>query len=453
MFEFERITYLDFLLTPFLGAFIYLIAKRYRDRHFSPYHPYRIYFLPALLFKMVGAVSICLIYTYYYKGGDTVNYFYHSQVVNHAMSESPAKWLNLLLGLPDRFDPEYFEYTRLMEWYGKESTYKVVQFTSIFSLLTFNSFIPTALLFAVMAFTGMWALFVTFANLYPTLREPIATATLFIPSVALWGSGIFKDTLCMFALGWLCYATLEFFINKNRSTKNLIFLAASFWLLSIVKIYIIICFVPALAGWVIFQNTSRIKNKSFAVIVNLIGISAAVIAFFFLFGKFSESLGRYSLDEIQKTSETTRRWISYVSQKESGSLYGLGIFDPSFTGMLTKFPQAVNVTLFRPYLWESSKPIIFFNAIESFIFLILTLKLIFSVGLKNIIQSITSNYTVQFTFIFSIIFAFAVGISSYNFGSLSRYKIPCIPFYLLTLILIFYQHARPGQRLWRKLRL
>jgi hypothetical protein len=36
---------------------------------------------------------------------------------------------------------------------------------------------------------------------------------------------------------------------------------------------------------------------------------------------------------------------------------------------------------------------------------------------------------VVFSLIFSLIFAFAVGASSGNFGALSRYKIPCLPFY------------------------
>jgi len=49
--------------------------------------------------------------------------------------------------------------------------------------------------------------------------------------------------------------------------------------------------------------------------------------------------------------------------------------------------------------------------------------------------------TIQFCLIFSVIFAFAVGISSYNFGALSRYKIPCLPFYAVALVLIHYKNA------------
>jgi len=49
-----------------------------------------------------------------------------------------------------------------------------------------------------------------------------------------------------------------------------------------------------------------------------------------------------------------------------------------------------------------------------------------------------ADETLQFCLIFTLIFAFAVGISTSNFGSLVRYKIPCLPFYTAFLIILFY---------------
>jgi hypothetical protein len=453
MFEFEPIKTLDFLLAPFVAGIILAIGKSFRNKHYPAGHPYHRYFMPALIVKLSGAVVICLIYTYYYSGGDTVNYFYHAQVINHSFTKSPFDWIKLLLAIPDRLDPNFYEYTQLMEWYGKSGTYTVSQIAAVASLITFNTFIPAALLFGALSFTGLWALFRTFAEQFPKLIEPIAVATLFIPSVALWGSGIFKDTLCMFSLGWLCYATFQYFVNGNRSSGNLIRIVFHTLLLVTIKIYIIICFIPALSGWILFKNTSRIQNKALSTFITIASFLVILGVFSVLFTQFGDVLGKYSLDNIQKTAETTRRWITYQGRLDEGSVYDLGEFDPSFGGMLSKFPQAVNVTLFRPYLWEARKVIVFFNALESFVLLLLTIKVFSMIGIKRFFQTISTNYTIQFTLIFSIIFAFSVGISSFNFGALSRYKIPCIPFYLLTLILVFYTHAKPGQRLAKSLRL
>jgi hypothetical protein len=46
------------------------------------------------------------------------------------------------------------------------------------------------------------------------------------------------------------------------------------------------------------------------------------------------------------------------------------------------------------------------------------------------------NPEVFFALLFSIIFAFAVGFTSFNFGALVRYKIPCIPFFVMALYML-----------------
>jgi len=43
----------------------------------------------------------------------------------------------------------------------------------------------------------------------------------------------------------------------------------------------------------------------------------------------------------------------------------------------------------------------------------------------------------MYCFFFSIVFALFVGASTLNFGTLVRYKIPCLPFYAISLFLIY----------------
>ena len=160
---------------------------------------------------------------------------------------------------------------------------------------------------------------------------------------------------------------------------------------------------------------------------------------FYFSHRFAMELGRYSLTNVARTSYITSSYIAGVSGDE-GSAYSLGDLDPSIGGMLKKFPLAVNVTLFRPYIWETRKPIQFLNAIEAFMFLYVTLKVIFSVGLLKTWSTIKEDPTIQFCLIFTLVFSFAVGISAGNFGALSRYRIPCLPFYAIALVLIYYRH-------------
>lgn len=105
--------------------------------------------------------------------------------------------------------------------------------------------------------------------------------------------------------------------------------------------------------------------------------------------------------------------------------------------MLSKFPQAVVVTLFRPFPWEARKVIVALSALEALLFLYLTLRVLIKKGTKFF--SLLKDPNLVFFLIFSLIFAFAVGISAYNFGTLSRYKIPCMPFYAAMLMIMLYK--------------
>ena len=450
MGQYATLPLLNYLLLPLYLALVYGIAYQYRDRHYKKNHPWRKFFIPALSLKIFGAIFIGMIYSYYYKGGDTYNYFYHSQVINSAMDESFGKWFNLLFRIPDVTDGEYYNYISQLEWYTDPASYTVGAITAFLSIFTLNTYLPTAVLFAALSFTGIWALFRTFAALFPHLLRPVAIAILFIPSVFVWGSGIFKDTVCMFGIGWLTYSCFRFLIQGDFSARNIAIAVGSFLLIALVKLYIIMAFTPALLMWIFFNYSQKITNPSMKMVVKLFFIAVIIAATAFFLQKFSSALGKYSLDKLAKTAEITRGYIYWVSVDE-GSAYSLGDFDPSIAGMLTKFPFAVNVSLFRPYPWEAKKVIVMLSALEALLFLFITSKVLFSVGLRKTWQTIKKDPTIQFCLVFSIIFAFAVGISSYNFGTLSRYKIPCLPFYSLAIIMIWYKNKPLKQKLIRPL--
>lgn len=435
----------DFVLLPFYLGIVYLVAYKMRDR-LSKKNPLRKYFIPALSIKIFGAIFIGLIYGYYYKGGDTFYYFNQAQVLNSSFNESPFKWINLLFHIPSTDDVNYYQYISQMEWYVDPASYTIVSLTAFLSAFTLNTYLSTSVLFAVISFSGVWALFKTFSSLYPNLIKPIAIAILFIPSVCVWGSGIFKDTICLFGLGWLTYGTFRFMIQKDFSFGNIALSIVSALLIAKIKLYILLGFLPALMMWIFFNYSQRISNSSQKIFVKFLFIVIVFGGFLFFMGRFSNELGKYSLENVAKTSKTTGSYIYWISGDE-GSGYDLGDFSPTIGGMLSKFPSAVNVTLFRPYIWEAKKIFVFFSSIEAIVFLFVTLKVLFKTGIVKVWKTISSDSTIQFCLIFSLIFAFAVGISSYNFGALSRYKIPCLPFFALALVLIYYKNFPINQKL------
>jgi hypothetical protein len=422
----QYLTIWDFILTPIYLLVLIAIAKNRRDKKYPLGHPLRKYYLPGLYAKFGGAIFIGLIYQYYYGGGDTFNFFTHAKIINSALGDSFSSWLKLIVHTPTDQAPEIYSYASQLYWYNSPNDYAVAVITAIMGLFTFTTYLPTALLFAYFSFSGIWAMYTTFVQLYPKLARPLAFAFLFIPSTVVWGSGIFKDTICMFGLGWMTYATFRLFINKDLSIKNFFFIAFSFYLVALVKLYILLAFLPALVLWLLLSYSRRIQATATRWLVNLFFIGLTVAGSAFAMQRFAEELNKYSFEKLAATAEVTRGWTNYAAGDE-GSVYNIGNIDGTLSGMIALFPKAVVVTLFRPFPWEAKKIIIAFSALEALAILYFTI-LLFTKRSRPL-KLLVKDPNLLYCLVFVLIFAFAVGASSGNFGALSRYKIPCLPFY------------------------
>jgi hypothetical protein len=87
-------------------------------------------------------------------------------------------------------------------------------------------------------------------------------------------------------------------------------------------------------------------------------------------------------------------------------------------------------------MWEVHS---FFQAIvafQSLFFLFFTIYVFFKVGVRSFLSILLKETIAFYFFIFSMLFAFITGFTSYNFGALDRYKIPCLSFYLISFIII-----------------
>ena len=198
-------------------------------------------------------------------------------------------------------------------------------------------------------------------------------------------------------------------------------------------------FLPAILLWGVGLLSYKIKDTRLILFVRYFLYASAIGGIALVGGELQgEMFGEYNVESVAAKSVVTRDYLFRVSNEQDGSGYTLGNFDPTLLGMLQLAPAGVNVTLFRPYLWEARKPIVMISALESLVCLIFSIVVIFRNNPIKVVQRVLSDETLQFCLIFTLIFAFAVGVSTANFGSLVRYKIPCLPFFTAFLIILFY---------------
>ncbi|ALI99769.1 hypothetical protein [Rufibacter tibetensis] len=433
----------DLLLTPIYLLLFYMIAYQVRPKATNKLT--RKYFIPALTLKLGGAIALGLIYQFYYGGGDTFNYYFHSKLVTQAFYDDPTVGLQLFLSNGE-FNPATIKYTSPMYWYHSPTEFIIVKIGALFGVIGFNSYTIIAIFFALVSFTGMWAMYLTFNKLYPHLHKHFAIACFFMPSVFFWGSGFMKDSITMGALGWLFYGFYAAFIEKKSFIKSLIITLLAAWLVYNVKVYVLLSFLPPALFWIFSENNKRIKNAAVRNLLKPVFIGLGLVFAYFGATKLTEGDDKYDVDKIGERTKINSEYLT-SSMVATGSAYNIGTFDGSIGSMLAVAPQAVVVSLFRPFLWEVRNPIMLLSAVEAMIFIYLTVFLFYKTGFGKSFKLISTTPILTFSFIFSLVLAFAVGTNSGNFGTLVRYKIPLMPFYLSALYIMRYYFVTKKQNI------
>lgn len=438
-------TSLDLLVAPIF--IVLVVGGAYILRPFVSTRVQSPYFFPALVVKLICALGLGILYQFYYTGGDTYTYFTHgASHIFQAFQDSPLSGLRLIF-LENDYQGGVYKYAREIWVYRDSSSFLVVRVAGLFSLFALGTYSGTAILFALFSFSGMWAMFVAFANRYPSQTKLLAVAVLFIPSVSFWGSGILKDSLTMGALGWATWGVLNLFFSKRNRLISFAIIVVSLLLIYLIKKYIVLCFLPAVFLMLFLRYLKSINRTVLRILVAPVMLITLISLGYLMLNEVSKEDPRYALDKLGQTAMTTALDIGYWTGKDAGSKYSLGTPDASLLSMLLKSPLAINVTLFRPYLWEVRNPLMLFSAVESLVILVLTVSLLLASRWNNL-KVLFLKPDLVFCLFFALVFSFAVGISTYNFGTLSRYKIPALPYYVVVLVLmrgLSKQHSRSKQ--------
>ncbi len=437
---YSHITFQDLFLTPIYGLFIAALMMASRKSLCQNKGKIIPYFFPAFLTKVLGGIILGLIYQYYYKGaGDTFVYYTSGIFMkNIIFDHSFMTYFRCLWATYETCPPDLTGIMYQLYFFQGNSTYFIVKIASFFALLSFNTFLVMTLFFSTVSFLGTWLMFRLFTDLYPELTKKGFYAIFLAPSVIMWGGGILKDSISLCCLGLFFYAFVRLFMERKFTILNWTIFVFSFYVIYIVKVYIIACFIPAAMMYLLLRYNSNIKSQMTKIILQPFMILIALGSGFMIVTKISEGT-QFNVANIQQTAYATASWINYSGSMwgERSSAYTLGDYDYSITGVIKKIPLAINVSLYRPYLWECASVTMFLGGIESLFFLLATLYVVYKIGVGSVIRLLILNPFISFCLFFSLTFALAVGMTSYNFGALSRYKVPMVPFYSLFLAFMF----------------
>ncbi len=436
----QQIEYWEFAVGVLYAVGIYVyFGRRQRIEYRKGKLEYR-FFLYGLSAKLFAASIFSLIYFYYYEGGDSTAYYFSARSMRNMAFHDPVEYFAQMFG--DNSPRAWYAYNSetgkpYQFMFHDPRVFAVIRFSSIITFFSLNSYLITNMLLASVSFFAAWSCYRTFVSYFPGADRMLAIAFLFMPSVVFWGSPILKDTFTFGAACWWVHAVDEVFFKRRNVVSKSVLMFVSAGMMVLIKPYIFMVLLPATLAWIGYSRVARLRNILVKFVLVPVALAGVILGSLVLLQSMGDSFDKFALDKALTTIEVTQGDLSNEVAYGSNS-FDLGEFDGTWSGVLSKFPIAVTAALFRPYLWESNNIVMALSGIENFWVLGLTLWVLWKAGPRFALQCIGGIPLLLMSMIFTLLFSFAVGVTTPNFGALVRFKIPMVPFYIASLFLILY---------------
>lgn len=372
------------------------------------------------------SIIITLIYTYYYTDRETADifkYFDDSKILFNSIKNKPIDFFQLLFGLD--FNTEYFQthyYSKMSHWNRTNTSnfisdsHLITRLNMFIRLFSFGYYQVHNVVINFISLFGLVAIYKAFQSFFISQKKLLFGIICFIPSVLFWGSGLLKESIVIFALGFLLLHFFKLFTNNKLQSWVIIILMSLVLLFT--KLNVIIALIPSVMGYIIYKKRNISPLKSYlAALLILIVLSFASIVLF---------------ERINPTSIIINKqqdFINEINRFEAKSVVAHQKFN-SLIDIVAFIPNALINVFLRPFVWESYSVLTLFSALEN-IALLLMLLVIFYFRKKK--KKPTPLF--YFCLVYALTSALIIGLTTPILGAIARYKI----FTSLFLILAFLQ--------------
>jgi hypothetical protein len=387
--------------------------------------------------KFFSAIIFSIIYIQMYEGGDSTAYWDSAQKLNNLFWETPTRFFHEIFSNEEnrlRFNSFDIQKTGLPpNWiYKEDEAWFAAKVFSFLTFLTFKSYFAMTMITAYISFRVSWLLYELVLKYQLFNEKTAAIGVLFLPSTCFWCTGITKD---MIVYSCVIYLLIQLFTFLNptqlKNYRNLYLAVVSIYFVIYVRDFMLIAaigpfFMAMGARW------SRSQGSGFSKW--LIQLSFLGLVLFAMTTFLSSEKGQEFAAEAEVIQKDLKTNPTYGENR-----YDLGVTDYSANGMLRSMPISIYTAFYRPYLWEGDSIFVRISALESLLFLLLTLRLLLTNNFFKIARIIRNNELLMASIVFSLILGFFAGYTSGLFGVLVRFKAPLLPFLFLVLM---YKNTR-----------
>jgi hypothetical protein len=332
------------------------------------------------------------------------------------------------------------------------SIFSTHRFLCLFTVLGLKNYYLTTICLNSFLFIILWKFYRFLTGLFPEKKKMIAVSILFIPSATFWSSGIIKDAFTFtFAMLFVISFYKLFFLRKF-SLKYIILLLFSIYIITELKPYIFYALFISGMIWFGFSYVHLVKSRFLRIFI--LPPAMVVVGFvgMYAFTAIAGRVGGAYKDVDSMLGKAVGAQQDLKQEYYQGNSFDIGSYDPTLRGAASVTPAAIMAGLYRPYLWEARNPVMLLSGLENLFLLLVTFYVFFRAGPVFFFNELSKEPFIIFCFMFSIVMAWGIGLSTSNFGALVRFKIPLLPFFLMAwlFVLDIYNKKRKEEKVFSK---
>ncbi len=284
--------------------------------------------------------------------------------------------------------------------------------------------------FAMLSLCGKIAMYRVFrANVDSDFRWAVAIATLVLPSFVFWSSGLIKEAVAVAGFGWTLFG-IHLWVAEGRAVSGWALMVAGSLPILLIKPYILFPLVLAGGSWYYWSRSLkrgrvRVRPVHLAVAA-MLGVGGIVLLGQYFPEYAPDTFSRHSY-QLQQIGRGMRGGSNYVLSGE---------IPPTLAGQLAYAPIALLTSLFRPAIFEVRNLLMLANAVETTVLSFLFVRVLLTRNLSSVRRQVAEDPFLVFCAVFVIAFGIAVGLTSTNLGTLSRYRSPILPFFAVLLLVL-----------------
>jgi hypothetical protein len=283
-----------------------------------------------------------------------------------------------------------------------------IKVLSVFDIFSFGNYYINVIFFSFVTMFGPVAVYRVMMDVFPGKKIQVLIATFLIPSFIYWTSGLHKEGLIFTGLGIVIFNFYFGLKNNSFSIQRILMIIFGLLLILILRNFLIIILIPAIIAWVLASKFPKYGLTIFASLYLLFSI------LFFT--------TRYINPKFDFPQAVVNKQEDFL-KLQGGSVVPIRKLEPTAISFLINAPQALNLSIIRPYPSDVKHLLSLAAAAE--INFLLFLFAIFLIWRTN---GVRSRIFIYFCLFFSLSHLLSIGYTVNFLGAIVRYRSIVFPF-------------------------